>query len=47
MNSTAMEPEEICGDTYEHDIPARDFEDAPEGPWVCRRCDAELWPEGD
>jgi hypothetical protein len=34
--------EEICGETYDHDI---DYEDSPEGPWTCRRCDAEIWPE--
>jgi hypothetical protein len=39
--------EEICGETYDHDIPSRDYEDSPEGPWTCRRCGAEIWPESE
>lgn len=38
---------EICGDTYDHDIDPRAYEDSPEGPWECRRCYAEIWPEED
>jgi hypothetical protein len=39
--------QEVCGEAYDHDIPARDYEDFPEGPWTCRRseCGAEIWPE--
>lgn len=38
---------EVCGETYDHDIDPRDYEDAPEGPWTCRRpeCGAEIWEE--
>ena len=36
---------EICGDTYDHDIDPRAYEDTPEGPWECCRCYAEIWPE--
>lgn len=39
--------QEVCGDTYDHDIDPRDYEELPEGPWTCRRpeCGAELWPD--
>jgi hypothetical protein len=37
--------EEVCGETYDHDIPAEEYEERPEGPWSCRRCGAEFWED--
>jgi hypothetical protein len=35
--------EQECGYSYEHDLPS--LTDEPKGPWICRRCDAEVFDE--
>jgi hypothetical protein len=38
------EPDEVCGETYDHDLETT-YEGEDGRTYVCRRCGAEIWED--